>query len=204
MRSSLFRRVTRYPVAAALDPRENRLTEVTAAVLEEVDGLAALFVRHLLDEGREVAQHGELPADDAAERARWRSLAERLDVERVEVNTQVATAQGGFVDLEVLLRPRVGSAQRGLLVWVEVKHGADLHGDQLSAYLRDIKLRPVAGDVERVVVLLAPRGWEPESDTVPRDVVRADWPGVARAVTGARNPARPPEHAGCWRSTSAT
>ena len=37
---SLFRRVTRYRISPTQDPRENRLTEVTAAVLERVDGLA--------------------------------------------------------------------------------------------------------------------------------------------------------------------
>jgi hypothetical protein len=50
--------------------------------VEEVDGLAALFIRHLLDDRREASQHGELSANDAVERARWRALAERLDVER--------------------------------------------------------------------------------------------------------------------------
>src|SRR5262249_20442807 len=37
---SLFRRVTLYRIAPAQNPRENRLTEVTAALLERVEGLA--------------------------------------------------------------------------------------------------------------------------------------------------------------------
>jgi hypothetical protein len=36
----LFRRVTRYRISPTQDPRENRPTEVTAAVLGRVDGLA--------------------------------------------------------------------------------------------------------------------------------------------------------------------
>lgn len=37
---SLYRRVTRYRASLRLDPRENRLTEITAATLERVGGLA--------------------------------------------------------------------------------------------------------------------------------------------------------------------
>jgi hypothetical protein len=40
MAESLFSRVTRYPPSPSMDPRENRLTEITAAVLERVDELA--------------------------------------------------------------------------------------------------------------------------------------------------------------------
>lgn len=194
MRGSLFRRVTRYPVAASLDPRENRLTEVTAAVLDEVNGFAHAFVRHVLDHEREAVERGGLAQEQAGDRARLHLLARELKVARVEVNTQVGTAQSGFVDLEVLLRPQVGSPQRGLLVWVEVKHGADLHGDQLKTYLQDIRLRPVADDVERVVVLLAPRGWEPkQEDAVPDSVVRAHWQSVGRVAKAALDPAQPAE-----------
>jgi hypothetical protein len=45
---SLFRRVTRYRITPTQDPRENRLTEVTAAVLERVDGLAYDVVDEVL------------------------------------------------------------------------------------------------------------------------------------------------------------
>jgi hypothetical protein len=41
---SLFRRVSRYPQFASVDPRENRLTEAFAALLERVDGLAGALV----------------------------------------------------------------------------------------------------------------------------------------------------------------
>jgi hypothetical protein len=45
---SLLRRVTTYRVSPTQDPRENRLTEITAAVLERVDRLALEVVEGML------------------------------------------------------------------------------------------------------------------------------------------------------------
>jgi hypothetical protein len=45
---SLFSRATRYTRSPSLDPHENRLTEITAAVLEHVDGLAQKIAEALL------------------------------------------------------------------------------------------------------------------------------------------------------------
>jgi hypothetical protein len=157
-------------------------------VLEHVDGLPLAFVQQLLDAREAVAQ-----TDAVDTRPAHTKVAQRLAVQRVEVNTQVATQAGGFVDLEVLLRPAVGSTEPGLLVWVEVKHGADLHGHQLETYVGDIGRRAVSDTVERVVVLLAPRGWRPPEGAVPAEVVSADWHGVARTVQAADGRARSPE-----------
>lgn len=192
MHGSLFQRVTRYSVASSLDPSENRLTEVTAAVLEQVDGLAQVVVVDLLGAGNEDAQRRELGEAEAARRDGLLHLARELAAERVDVRTQVTTSQGGFVDLELLIRPKVGSTEPGLLVWVEVKHGADLHGYQLDAYVQDIVSRPVPECVERVVVLLGPRGWAPERGQVPPDVVVADWQGVGRLMNAAADSASRP------------
>jgi hypothetical protein len=79
----------------------------------------------------------------------------------------------------------VGSGETGLLVWVEVKHGADIHGDQLAAYVADIPLRLVRDPVNRVVVTLASRDWTPTA-LVPASVLRVDWQDLARAVKMAR------------------
>ncbi len=194
MTSSLFRRVTRYSVGSVVDPRENRLTEVTAAVVEQVDGLAQALVRTLLRSGAEDATRRELAVAEMERRERLIEMAETVAVPRVHVSTQVATRQGRFVDLEILLRPAVGALNPGLLVWVEVKHGADLHGDQLDVYSQDIRLRPVPEHVERVVVLLAPRGWTPVMGVVPSNVLMAAWQSVGRALR--RDVVvRPPEQA---------
>jgi len=196
VRSSLFRRVTRYSVASSLDPSENRLTEVTAAVLEQVDGLAQDVAANLLGAGVADAQRRGLSEEEVARRDGLLGIARGLAAERVDVSTQVTTSQGGFVDSELLLRPKVGSSKPGLLVWVEVKHGADLHGDQLDAYVRDIISRPVPERVERVVVLLGPRGWAPARSQVPPEVVMADWQGVGRLMNSAADAAahRPKQH----------
>jgi len=191
VRTSLFRRITRYPVALS-NPRENRLTEVTAAVLNEVDGLALPFVRQLLSASREDVERRGLGRSEATRRARLTAALDGLAVPRVEVNTQVATKQGRFVDLELLLRPAVGSGVGGLLVWVEVKHGADLTDDQLQAYLEDIRMRPVPEHVGRFIVLLAPRGWTPGAGIVSTGVLMVDWQGVGRAMKEANAVARPP------------
>ena len=100
---------------------------------------------------------------------------------RVLIDTQVATYSGRYVDLEVVLRPTPRSGERGLLLWFEVKHGADVHGDQVDAYLREIRSRYASDDLERVVVLLGPRGWEP-AQPVSEAALRNDWQAFARAI----------------------
>lgn len=111
---SLFGRVGKYPGSES-DPRENRLTECFAAVLERVDGLAGMLV------------------------ASW--LGVGLDVP-VRTSTQRFTPSGWFVDLELAFG--TGSVPE-LLVWVENKHGSPPHGGQLQSYLADIKKVPAEG-----------------------------------------------------------
>jgi hypothetical protein len=144
---SLFRRVTRYP-RGDIDPGENRLTECFAAVLERSDGLAAALVNNWL----EIDLPAEMPV--------W-------------VRTQRATVGGRFVDLELAFG---AAAAPELRVWVEIKHGADTHENQLANYLTDIPFE--TQDAARVV-LLAPRGTMPEA---PAQVPRVEWQSVGRLV----------------------
>lgn len=143
--TSLFRRVTKY-ARSDLDPRENRLTEAFAAVLERSDGLGAALVREWV--GREVGESSRL----------W-------------VRTQRATVGRRLVDLELAF----GNATApDLRVWVEIKHGADTHENQLESYVEDMKVETQgAGDV----VLLAPRDSMPAA---PDGVPRLEWQGVGR------------------------
>ena len=88
------------------------------------------------------------------------------------VTTQRSTVSGKFVDLELRF-----SGERPLLLWVEVKHGADLHGDQLESYWTDINGETFG---ERQLVLLAPRQSMPAAG---ENVVAIEWQDVARRLT---------------------
>lgn len=169
---SLFRRVTRYRVGGTQDPRENRLTEVTAAVLERVDGLAqALFVTALggIDESDAAAQTAE-PALQALK---------ALESPRLAVATQFTTQSLKFVDLQVRWRPQPFATGSSVLLWVEVKHGADVHGTQLSDYVTDIALESAD---ERLVIVVAPRQTSHELTGVPSTVPVVEWQTVATAA----------------------
>lgn len=127
-----------------MDPRENRLTEAFAAVLERDAVLA-----------RDVV-------------AGWTALA--VPDGNVSVRTQRLTASGGFIDLELGFGP---PAAPDLRVWVEIKHGASLHENQLETYLNDLKIEHHS---DARLVFLAPRG---AADAVPEDVTAVEWQNVA-------------------------
>ena len=178
---SLFRSVTRYVPAAKGDPRENRLTEVTSAVLERVQPVAMAVCRYLAEAA---------PQEAAAEATA--ALGLMRDEARVEVRTQRGTRSGGFVDLE--LRAGAGPPSRDALLWVEVKHGAGVHyatdprtgrpRPQLEAYLQDIEEVPAGA---RLVVLVAPRASMP--DYRAREVAAITWQEVAVLIASWRDSA---------------
>lgn len=125
------------PAEPTLDPGENRLTESFAAVLERVPGLAAAFVSSF-----DIA-----PADAA-----W----------PLRVTTQRPTVGGKFVDLELEFGEPSAPELR---VWVEVKHGADLHANQLENYLADLRAELHR---ETRLLVLAPRESMPSTpDSIP-------------------------------------
>jgi hypothetical protein len=75
-------RVTKYVPRDGLDPAENRLTEVTAGVLEHVKGLAAPFVASMLDFAAEdlVMRARAAPHGARCElQQRAKELRERID-----------------------------------------------------------------------------------------------------------------------------
>jgi hypothetical protein len=184
---SVFARATRYSRLPSMDPRENRLTEVTAAALEHIDGLAHEMVLALLRAATDQATHSLVAADTqrtlrTTEPERLRAClraTEELVAPRVRVRTQVGTPKGRFVDMEIWLRPETAtSAAEDVLLWLEIKHGADIHGDQLYAYLEDIQAEPAA---QRAVLLLAPRG-QAFSSSLPEGVALVDWQTAAATV----------------------
>jgi hypothetical protein len=168
--------VTKYTPGPSLDPRENRLTEVTAAVLEEVPEFAPIFVRHLLaDEVNSQAFRQDSPGFSARIDEIERSLAGSASGPP-RVRTQVATVAGRFVDIEVAFSDPYDQGRTGLRVWTEVKDAADQHDEQLLAYLKD--LGKDLHSSSSFVALLVPSWWKTRTE-VPNEVPVADWHGVA-------------------------
>ena len=175
--SSFLRRVTKYPRRPGFNARENRLTEITAGVLEHVRGFAEHLVAAMLESAATdlgaVAKAAQ--GSDAARRAD--DLERRCRIVRSndwapQIRTQVSTASGGYVDLEVRLRDML-RPELDQLLWIEVKHGAPLHGDQLAVYERDI---PCGG----IVLVVAPLQSMP--DHVPPHIPVIPWQRLADVV----------------------
>lgn len=98
--------------------------------------------------------------------ARFRRLSRLVDGAagcQARIRTQVTARSGGFVDLEIRLRPDPLRPQHDLVFWVEVKHGAPVHGDQLDVYERDLAEQPAEG----CVLIVAPLQAMPDEGTMP-------------------------------------
>lgn len=181
--SSFLGRVTKYSPRPRLNAAENRLTEVTAGVLEHVDGFPQELVAAMLDFAvSDVSMGADIAADDDAATLR-RRVVELTDMrERVRqagacdvtIRTQVGTSSGGFVDLEIRLRPDVMDRGHDLIFWVEVKHGAPVHGDQLEVYELD------ADEGDCVVLVVAPLQSMPSG--VPAHMPVIPWQALADGV----------------------
>jgi hypothetical protein len=63
-----------------------------------------------------------------------------------------------------------------LRVWVEIKHGADLHGDQLANYVKDVSHEL---QDEWCLILLAPRQSFPENSA---GAIPVEWQQLARSL----------------------
>jgi hypothetical protein len=166
--SGFFGRVSRFARPALAVPRENQLTEVFAAVLARVDALALGLADHWL------APH---PSDDVEARARRAALRTELLTDGVKlrgVRTQRPTRSGGFVDIE--LRFADAAAMDDLVVWVEVKHGASPHDQQLDNYLQDLA---ATGARAGALILLAPRQSYPFEPEPAPDVAQRTWQDTA-------------------------
>ena len=147
--SGFFGVVSRYARPSLADQRENRLTQVFAGVLEHSDGLAVELARDWLR-----SRPGDSHNDAATQ---WQDAAAGLaddDIRLRHLRTQRPTYTGKLVDLELRFGHPNAPRADDTVVWVEVKHGASPHEDQLSNYLRDIERLGVRASA---VVLLAPR-----------------------------------------------
>jgi hypothetical protein len=191
---SFLGRVTKYSPRPRLNQSENRLTEITAGVLEHVDGFAQELVAAMLVfavEDIALAAQVAVPAEQQSLLQRAADLQAILTrVQRTarfaRVRTQVGTASGRFVDLEIRLCEDVLRAELDVIFWVEVKHGAPVHGDQLEVYELDV---PGDGTVLVVAPLQSmPDAVPPRTPVIPwqrlADVVRAR---ARRAAAGTQD-----------------
>ena len=144
--ASLFRRLGTYRESDRSNPAENRLTEAFAGVLERVPQFAAAF-------------------------GLWFGAPEALPASGVA--TQIPTASGGYVDLEL----RFGNLTRpSILLWVEAKHGSTPTAGQLRRYEHDISR--TSAD-RSVLGLLVPSGVSMPSHS-PEIVRYRTWQGLSR------------------------
>jgi hypothetical protein len=187
---SFFARIARYGARALGDPRENRLTEITAAVVERVPGLALELALGIVagaqstvnDERftqRDERRSEELAAIDEQLTAMYVALCD-TPAARATTTTQVSTHSGRYVDLALRVELEPGNPSRDLLIWVEVKHGAPVHGDQLFAYERDIMAMPAGSG--RLVVVVAPRQAPPREQDLPSNIPLVTWQSIARRI----------------------
>ena len=166
---SLFSRVNRFVPSGDTTPRENRLTEAFAAVLDRVDGLARTLAIAWLDTA---------PPRDPRERCSGSGVVrERLVMGSesvVHVATQVPCG-GRYVDLELRFASIAGLSADDVRVWIEIKHGTHPHTGQLAAY------RKTLGDMGDVV-LLAPASSLPYPDSaeVPAAIPQRSWEQVGQ------------------------
>ncbi len=170
-------------------PREDRLTVVTAAVLERVDGLAHDVIDAVLASAATAANDRLFDADDEAEATGWQVTFDGLEAmlgrlralsrPRLRIDTQRTTASRKFVDLEIQLSPQPSASGDRFLFWVEIKHGAGVHGTQLTDYETDIALRDAD---HRLVLVLAPRQSVPDITDVPQTMPVVHWQAVAEVV----------------------
>lgn len=149
------------------------MTEVVAAVLERIPGLALALGREWTHPSRRGA--GERAGDAGETHTLLSNLPENL---LPTVTTQLVLPDRRRVDLELHFTANI--AHPPLIVRVEVKHGAQVERGQIPAYLRAL---PKDG-LPHCVVLLAPREDLPEDDEVqaPGRVPQRSWQRTAAII----------------------
>ena len=179
--TSLFGRVTKHVPAERGDPRENRLTEVVAGVLERVPGLARSLAELWLDPDQARAHHRERAT--SASSAAWERLGRIANDARPLVSTQVHV-RGGFVDLSLRFSTGTKARVDDVLVWVEVKHGTEPHSEQLVTYQKSLARDHLSRGGAGALVLLDQLHKLPYQDPteVPAEVVQRSWEQTAHSI----------------------
>jgi hypothetical protein len=180
--SGLFTRIAHHARSSERDPREDRLTEICAAVFESphCPGLA----RHVAIAWLREAETAAPGASAASAASRLRQLlADDAPEWSCDVTTQVYTVVGDETrrpDLELTFQAQTGSAQE-VSIWVEGKHGTAPHDRQLWSYL---KAQQLQGITRGIVLLVAPRASYPfEPDELPPPVPQLTWEHTTAAIS---------------------
>lgn len=163
--SRFFGRITRYSTSTVSNPREDRLTEITAVVMQHVPELPSTFARLLLGD--------QLPA--------W----VQSDKCSVSIETQVPVhgdTRSGFVDLVLEFTETGSERPRSFITYIENKHGSDLSGDdQLDVYLQS--MRRLGKSDRGMLVVLAPASFGSSAADSNRNPVQlVYWEAVASAL----------------------
>lgn len=127
--TGFLRRATRYVTSPGRDPREDRLTQVSAAVLERVPGLARELMLGWLDPRTAPTTETSTPTTEAL----WRRVDSLPAETPALASTQRFLPPNRRVDLELRLPAPDGGL--AATVWVEVKHGTDPSRGQVPGYL---------------------------------------------------------------------
>lgn len=182
MSPGFLARVARHPRRVGRDEREDRLTELLAAILDSphCPGLARHVVLGWLSkalEDRSRAGYFDL------ETLRRLLADEAEDWECLVTTQRVLVVNEGLrrPDLELRFVRRDDPSAAPLHVWVEVKHGTSPHTRQLQAYLdaqRESHLSPAA------VLLVAPRGALFDQTEIPERVPWLTWQDTATWIAG--------------------
>ena len=172
--------IARHGVSFAVDPHEDRLTEVCAAVFDSghCEGLA----RHIALGWLAAAMEDPGLAVGVRSREARDVLSDNGGDWACAVRTQLTlnTPEGKRrPDLQLDFTQVVEPPQR-VLIWVEVKHGTDPHDKQLHAYVENLRR---VGGAHGVVLLVAPRGSYPfDPAEIPPEVPQLTWEDTASTI----------------------
>ena len=183
--SSLFSRMAKYVPSQASDPKENRMTECLAAVLEHSgDDLVFEFAHMLLDPAGANPSRGETTVQASAEHLASLSAAHSASSVTTQYPVPGENRGKGYLDLVLAFDTDSGPFRLG----VEIKIDASLTGDQLSAY-------SMSEEID-ALVLLAPSSKLPKL-SIPNDLIdvvgKRSWQTVGELISEFTPEA--PEHA---------
>jgi len=176
---SLFRRISRYGVSAGRDAREDRLTEICAALF--ASARCSGLPRHVALSWLTAAalQHDCACADELAA-----ILGDEDRDWRCEVRTQLRIEVAGAIrrpDLELRFsHGEPDGRATSVVLWIEFKHGTTPHSGQLHAYVQAQRARRLA---HATVLLVAPRADIPfDPVEIPAQVPVLSWQETARSL----------------------